>query len=116
MELTRFFRFLKHLHISRTHPVIRTQMESIEDKQTLLAEALWKRIADELKESNVEVLHPSSEADGKELFSIIISDKTLDYGIVYLQHIKPKVREEIHVSSLRDNILMKLGLIKNNSY
>lgn len=80
--------------------------------QNKLTGALSKRIQDELRTANMIALQSDKLIDSPQVpFTVVIKDRTLEDGVLELQHQKPRIREEVHVSDLTERILLQTGAI-----
>lgn len=76
-----------------------------------LSGALSKRIQDELKAAHITALQTEKIIDCPQVpFTVVIKERTLDDGVIELQHHKPKIREEVHVSDLTERIQLQTGI------
>lgn len=75
-----------------------------------LSGALTKRIQDELRAAHVTALQTDKIIDCPQVpFTVVIKERTMEDGVLELQHQKPRIREEVHVSDLTERILLQTG-------
>lgn len=83
--------------------------------QNEVANALAKRIQSELKEAKFNVSLTSVVIKSPQVpYTVMITEQTLDDGVLRLLHFNPCITEEVHVSNLRDKLLLQAGN-NNNS-
>lgn len=94
-------------------PFINIHIESLEEDHIPVAKALSKRIVKEFEESNVTVSPTDEPKASKDApFTVIITDRTLEIGVIDLLHFTPAIREELHISNLKYRVLLEFGLAK----
>lgn len=92
---------LRHLFTNNSHLPRKLLLIHIENKDCDLISALATRIKKELKDAHINVQETDRFIDSPFVpLTIIIKTKTLQDGILELQHNRPRVKEEVHVSHL----------------
>lgn len=80
-----------------------------EDKSEL-AGALSQRIKKELKEVYLTAHETDKIVDSPVVpYTVIITSRTLVDGVLLLQHNNPKIREEVHVSDLKQKLMLQIS-------
>lgn len=69
-----------------------------------VSQTLAKRIEADLKSAHFQVSQINKLNEAPKAFTVIITDRTLEDGVLKLQHIFPNLAEEVHVSDLRDRL------------
>lgn len=70
-----------------------------------VARALSERIRRELREINLVTSESDELTKANDIdFTIMITDQTMNEGIVRLRHRSPKVTEEVHVTNLGERL------------
>lgn len=78
--------------------------------QSKLSEALSKRIQEDLKAAHMVALQTDKVIDCPQVpFTVVIKERTMEDGVLELQHQKPRIREEVHVRDLTGRILLQTG-------
>lgn len=83
-----------------------------EEPQNKVAAALSKRIQKELQDVHLNAWTTDKLVESAQVpYTVIITNRTMSDGVVELQHFNPKIREEVHVSSLTDRLLAQTGAV-----
>lgn len=101
--------FIRSIHLNRsasTHKLILVYLEE-QTKENKIAQALAKRICNELNEAHLNVQQTDKIIKSPLIpHTIRITERTLTDGVLLLQHYKPSIDEEVHVSQLKERLLL----------
>lgn len=98
--------------------LIHTQNSKVAHKLILIyqqhksqvTEALARRIQSELRQVHLNALETDKLIASSHVpYTVVITERTLVDGVLELLHHNPRVKEEVHVSSLTDRLLMQSG-------
>lgn len=102
MILTKVFR--RHFHLNNKHSPHKLILVH-QDYRNQLTEALARRICEELRRSHLHAHQTDMIVQSSQVhYNVVITERTLNDGILKLMHHKPKIAEEIHVSDLLKRI------------
>lgn len=75
-----------------------------------VAEALSVRIRDSLRQVHMKVFHTEKIVFSPQVpYTVVITERTLVDGVLQLQHYRPRISEEVHVSNLVERLLTQFG-------
>lgn len=75
-----------------------------------VSDALSQRIQRELQEVHLNAFTTDRLIISPQVpYTVIITQRTMSEGIIDLQHFRPRIREEVHVSNLRERLLVQTG-------
>lgn len=88
------------------HKLVLIYLEQ-QTRKNQVAQALAKRICRELNEVHLNAQQTDKIIESPQVpHTVKITERTLSDGVLLLQHFKPKIDEEVHVSQLRERLLM----------
>lgn len=77
-----------------------------------ITEALAVRIQRELKSVYLNAMQTDKLIESAHVpYSIIINKRTLQDGVLELKHFDPRIKEEVHVTNLKERLLLQTGAI-----
>jgi hypothetical protein len=99
----------RSFHLNATaspHKLILIYLEQ-QTKESQIARALAERICKELNEAYLNAQQTDKIIESPQVpHTVKITERTLFDGVILLQHFKPRIDEEVHVSQLKDKLLM----------
>lgn len=102
-------RSFRGIHLNRTsnpHKLILVYLEH----RNKLARALSERICHELREAHLNAQPTDKMVESPHVpYTIVITERTMLDGVARMQHYKPRIYEEVHVSDLKERILQQMG-------
>lgn len=80
------------------------------NNDTELAIALARRIETELKAVHLNVSQTDKLINSAHIpMTVVVTDQTMIDGVLKLKHFEPSITEEVHISNLKDRLLMQTG-------
>lgn len=83
------------------------------EERNKISEALARRIQRELRAAhlNAHVETDSRVVSAQVPYTVVITRRTLEDGVLDLEYQNPKIREEVHVSNLTERLLHQTGAV-----
>lgn len=74
-----------------------------------VAMALAERIRRELRQAHLNALQTDQIVYSPQVpYTVVITGRTMTDGVLQLQHFKPKIKEEVHVSNLTERLTLQM--------
>lgn len=110
LRIMKMFRLLKRSLFTNQSATPRKLILLYQQDKTELSQALSQRIKKELKEAYLTAHEIDEIFDSPQVpYTVIITNRTLVDGVLLLQHYNTKIREEVHVSDLKQKLVIQIS-------